>query len=335
MTLGVEIMKLMYILAGALVALMLLVAMPVAAASVEPVLYEKYSAKPGEDNPDIPNIVTGDAKYECDQVNDPDCDFAYKWNEDPDGEDGPPLGYPAEGAPNGEITTEDGNTFTISNSDGKTFDWASDYPVCSVMVKAGTAYYVYFYGGATSDTGLVAPDSKDISHISFCYNDPDTCYEEETAWAVGTNYVRKPSAISGGNWAMFVEYAKGPIYQLRADGGDGVGTIIGTATFSAPYDAQYPVIKKGKIVGTDTKPSVDILIELTNGAKFYYDVNDPVYDNNLKVQDYATAPSKNPSPGLFTYKVNIPEGSTTGTITVPVNIFYGIHLDVALPVPCE
>ncbi len=65
-----------------------------------------------------------------------------------------------------------GNTITIANSDGKTFDWASEYPVCAVVVKAGTGAYIYYYSGAYGDTGLVAPWGKDISHVAFCFDEP-------------------------------------------------------------------------------------------------------------------------------------------------------------------
>ncbi|MDD3717416.1 MAG: SdrD B-like domain-containing protein [Actinomycetota bacterium] len=75
-------------------------------------------------------------------------------------------------APNGTYTSN-GNTITISNSTGKVFDWASVYPVQCVIVKAGTAAYLFYYpGGAYGDTGLYAPYNKDISHVTFCFNVP-------------------------------------------------------------------------------------------------------------------------------------------------------------------
>lgn len=144
------------VVTGALVVLMLL-ALPVAAASVTPVLVDPWKS--------------GDAYFECSQIGST-CDFAWKldWDSSNNGVYGPLDG---------------GNTITISNDDGSTFDWATEYPVCAVIVKAGTGAYVYWYHGAYSDTGLVAPYGKEISHVTFCYNEPDMCWKEETAWAQG------------------------------------------------------------------------------------------------------------------------------------------------------
>jgi hypothetical protein len=94
-----------------------------------------------------------------------------------------------------------------------------------------------------------------------------------------------------------------------------------------------------KTVGTAKFLMVDgnltLIINLTGGTIFYYDKNDPLYDNNLKVQDYDMAPRKTPSPGSFAWKTRITPGSTEGSIIVPLNSYYGIHLDVAVPVDCE
>jgi hypothetical protein len=253
------------------------------AASVEPV--EK-------------NLTIGDAAKECGQVG--SYAFAYKvddWDQD-NGMDGE--------------YTHAGQTITISNSNGYTFDWAvTPFPLGAVIVKAGQGALVYYYDGAISDEGLLAYDDKEISHATFCWNKTDMCYEEETAWAEGARYVKK------GNWAMYVDYyGVEKTVELIADFTNYVHA--GTVTFSAPVDGE-----------------VTITVNLTGGAIFYYDLNDPLYDNNLKVQDYATAPKKTPAPGLFTWKTNIETGSITGSIVVPVNDFYGVHLDIALPVPCE
>jgi hypothetical protein len=66
------------------------------------------------------------------------------------------------------------------------------------------------------------------------------------------------------------------------------------------------------------------------------DLNDDQEDDNLKVQDYnETPPARNPKIGRFDWKTFIPVGSTTGSITVPANNYYGVHLGVAYEVPCE
>jgi hypothetical protein len=81
---------------------------------------------------------------------------------------------------------------------------------------------------------------------------------------------------------------------------------------------------------------VTITIALTNTFIFYYNLNDDLEDNNLKVQDYDKAPpNKNPKIGKFEWKTMIPVGETTGSISVPANNYYGVHLDLAYEVPCE
>jgi len=262
----------------------------------------------------VPTVVekwqAGDAAFECSQAGST-ADFAWKVD---------------NAAENGTYPTEEGNTITISNSDGVFFDWASVWPVDTVIVKASTSANLFQYDGAYLDTDVYSvvktaaeydeygnmtkePTFYDISHVTFCYNEPGMCYEEETAWAAGARYVKK------GNWAMYVDYYG---VEKTVDLLAGQYTNVGTVTFSAPVDGY-----------------VTITIDLTGGAIFYYDVNDPLYDDNLKVQDYAGAPNKTPAPGLFEWKTRIEPGSTTGSIVVPVNNFYGVHLDVAVPVPCE
>jgi hypothetical protein len=91
----------------------------------------------------------------------------------------------------------------------------------------------------------------------------------------------------------------------------------GDVTFSAPVNGE-----------------VTITITLTGGAIFYYDANDVFFDDNLKIQDYSAAPKKTPKVGLFAWKWQIDVGATTATVVVPVKNFYGVHLDLALPVLC-
>jgi hypothetical protein len=246
--------------------------------------------------------ISGDAKDECGRTN---CDatFAYKFDD-----------WDVE-IPSGSYLVDGGNFITIDNvitidNEAKSFDWESDYPVCAVIVKGGTGANVYYYNGAYGDTGLVAPGGKGISHVTFCYNDPDLCYQENSAWTSGPRYVNK------GNWAMYSsrsELESGVV--IIADGGSNP-TNVGTA----------------KLIYVNGTPTIDIV--LTGGAIFYYDVNDPLYDDNLKVQDYEYAPKRAPSPGQFAWKAAIAVGATQGSIVVPENNFYGIHLDVAILVPC-
>jgi hypothetical protein len=239
---------------------------------------------------------SGNSYFECSQAGGTCWQFAYKvddWNS------------------SGKNGTYDhaGNTITITNSNGKTFDWSSVWPVCKVIVKAGTGAYIYNYEpGVYNDASLSAPENKDISHVTFCFTDPDNCYQEETAWA-GTD---KYNNIKGGNWATYFPYPSGPVLLFA-----GKNIPAGSATFSTPVDG-----------------SVTITITLTGGFIFYYNPNDSE-DDNLKVQDYAEIPSGNPSPGQFVWKKYIESGETTATILVPVNYYYGLHLDVAYPFDCD
>lgn len=262
---------------------------------------------------------TGDAAQEC--VTNLGYDFGLKidsWNQEVGG------AYTCDnGAESCFFAPGYENAITISNNDGVFFDWASaPFALSAVVVKGGQNANVFSYNPAVNmDTGLYAPINPnngkpfDISHASFCWNkqELDQCYQDETAWAVGNRYVKK------GNWAMYVPYAGAEqTVDLRAGGGDGVGMKAGTATFSAPVDGY-----------------VTITIKLENTFIFYYDLNNDQEDHTLKVQDYAQAPNKNPSPGQFAWKAMLPVGSTTAEIKVPANNFYGVHLDLAYQVPCQ
>ncbi len=128
------------------------------------------------------------------------------------------------------------------------------------------------------------------------------CWKDETAWAAGNRYVTK------GNWATYTLYdGSAKTVTLYA----GQTYQAGTVAFSAPVDGK-----------------VTITVTLNEGFRF-----DPDSYENLKVQDYATAPGGNPSPGHFAHKKNCQ--GTPCTIEVPVNNYYGVHVDVERTVPCE
>jgi hypothetical protein len=259
------------------------------AASVEPVVFT--------------NWTSGDAMSECRQTG-YYFEYAYKWNEE--GEIDP---FELEGAPNGTAVFS-GQTITVSNSNGSTFDWQVDpFPLGAVIVKAGTGAYVFLYEDAFNDQGLYAYSGKDISHITFCWNDfEELCYQEETAWATGPRYTQR------GNWATYTPYVPDSTVTIYA----GQTMDAGTAHFSAAVDGW-----------------VEITITLDNGFIFYYDLNDDLEDHNIKIQDYELPPSGNPAIGLFAWKEMAEVGSTQYTITVPENNYYGIHLDVAYSLPCQ
>jgi hypothetical protein len=107
----------------------------------------------------------------------PDCaDINSTWTE-----------FKIDRRPQNGVYTADNSTLqiTISNTsdNADTFDWASNLGLDAVLVKAGTKTLLYTYDPeATSDTGLVTPDGKTGSHVSFCYDadppPPPTCNEQ-------------------------------------------------------------------------------------------------------------------------------------------------------------
>jgi hypothetical protein len=195
----------------------------------------------------------------------------------------------------------------------------------AAIIKGGPDANAYVYEPQSeSDSGLASPinnsgNPAELSNIGgFCWNpvpdgdgDGPSCYSGETAWAAGARYVAK------GNWATFTKYTTSSV-MLYA----GQTMNSGTVTFSAPVDNV-----------------VTITVTLNDGWRFalnpvdYNENNEPIYDNNIKVQDYAsTPPKKNPAPGLFSWKT-FADGQV-GTIEVPSNTLYGIHVDVEQEVAC-
>lgn len=226
---------------------------------------------------------------------------------------------------------------TVNVTEGIYVTWSYTAPAgyclseMAVIMKGGNDANVYYYDFTDdpkseeyTDSGLASPynssvSSAGLSNLTFCFNlvecgmPPVECYKDETAWAANGNVPGSLRYTTRGNWATYVEYAVDKTVNFYA----GQNMLSGTATFSAPDDDM-----------------VTITINLTNGFLFFHeDVDNP--DDNLKVQDYANAPSGNPAPGQFAWKQTLDFGTTTATIKVPYNNFYGIHLDVAYPVPCD
>jgi len=153
------------------------------------------------------------------------------------------------------------------------------------------------YGGDVVDP-LQGSWYGNIEYVVQCCDEPppEECFEfkGETAWADGPRYV------SRGNWATYTPYVNvAKIEILYA----GQNNNFGTVTFSPPLNGL-----------------VTITINLTGDWEFA-DV-----EENVKIQDYAVALTRNPSPGQFKWK-----GTASGksfAIDVPVNNFYGVHADV-------
>lgn len=124
-------------------------------------------------------------------------------------------------------------------------------------------------------------------------NERECLWKEETAWAAGPRYV------SRGNWATYTPYQSNEPVMLYA----GQHMEAGTVAFSGVEDGY-----------------VTITISLNEGWRFA-----PVPEN-VKIQGYASAPSKTPSPGGFAWKST--ESGDYAEIVVPASNFYGVHVDV-------
>ena len=118
-------------------------------------------------------------------------------------------------------------------------------------------------------------------------------WQPESAWAAGTRYVTQ------GNWATYTPYVADDTVTLYA----GQTIEAGMVHFSSPDN-----------------DIVTITITLDSGWRFAEAVE------NVKVQDYMDPPAGNPSPGQFEWKGDA-DGSSF-EIEVPVNSFYGVHVDV-------
>ena len=180
--------------------------------------------------------------------------------------------------------------------------WSGVHGGLAVILKGGPGANVYFYDASyTYDSGLASPPNPGgniptLSNITFCWNPPPPQECEwigETAWAAGSRYV------SRGNWATYTPYVPGSTVTLFA----GQTMNAGTVSFSAPVGGM-----------------VEITVTLNSGWRF------EAVDENVKIQDYAVAPSGHPAPGLFAHK-----GTATGSpfsVWVPQNNFYGVHVNV-------
>jgi len=205
------------------------------AASVVPVLFDLWTS--------------GEADFECSQIG--DYDFAYKVD-----------GW-SESDPNG-VYTHEGQTITVkayeAGGEYKTFDWeVSPYPLGAVIVKAGTGTLVYYYTGASSDTGLYAPDGKGVSHATFCWDAP-TDYEELTVSKTAeTSYIRthKWSIDKSVDTEFGYEHEGFPKIWLYIDGsGNEKATWTVDVTYDGYDDSDFNVSGDITIENTGTLDAV-------------------------------------------------------------------------------
>ncbi len=185
-------------------------------------------------------------------------------------------------APNGTWVAE-GNTITISNSNGKVFDWSALYGIGAVIVKAGTGANVWFYDPkSTGDTGLYGYANKDISHVTFCWSydvvvskSANPSFTRTWAWTIAktgdqtaltlslgqqflVNYaVTVDAAYADSDWAVAGEitvYNPDPSFEARiANVTDIVSEGI-EATVTCPA---YTVAPLGTLVCTYSTPLPD------------------------------------------------------------------------------
>lgn len=173
----------------------------------------------------VTNWTSGNAETECEAAGG-DCGYAYKIDE-----------WDEEFGMDGDFETMEGNTITILNSDGKTFDFVSEYPVCKVIVKAGRGAIIYTYpeGGVYEDSGLLGFQGKGISHVTFCYAEPP-----ELIIAVKARYDRNTSETT-----------------TTEDNCESAGMVAFTAGWCAilgynpyPSTASFDMVRQGVVVGT-------------------------------------------------------------------------------------
>ena len=173
------------------------------------------------------------------------------------------------------------------------------YTLCAGCVDAATK---------AGNEDIRNADSPDPGFASIlgpvcCPIEVEECWEGETAWADGERYVNP------GNWATYTAYnGVARVATLFA----GQTLDAGTVFFSAPEDGL-----------------VTICIMLNEGFRFADD------EENVKIQDYDEAPTGNPAPGQFQWKGTADQGDAMFWIVVPVNGFYGVHVDVERLVDCE
>jgi len=143
-----------------------------------------------DDNPDC-----GDAGY----------GFGFKVNGDDNG-----IYYltATYGSLTGGAPSDPGNSITISNSNGTTFDWSATLGIDAVIVKGGNNANLYEYDPEeTSDSGLHPPINSNtgqpygISHIEFCYDyEVVVSKTAETAFTRTYNWTITKAVVPDEHW---------------------------------------------------------------------------------------------------------------------------------------
>jgi hypothetical protein len=195
------------------------------------------------------------------------------------------------------LTVHDKTLGTVTAPYGDTFDYDKEFKWADYG-QDGCGSYTY-------DNTATIVETEQSASATLKVNVQCLIFKGETAWAANGDVPLELRYTQRGNWATYVKYAEKTTTLFA-----GQTIPVGTVTFSA--------------VDND---KVTITVILTGDWEFE-DVAE-----NLKVQDYAEAPSGNPSPGLFDHKKTCDVDVNTCSIVVPANNFYGVHVNVGEWVP--
>jgi hypothetical protein len=188
---------------------------------------------------------------------------------------------------------------TVTAPEGDTFTYDKNF--------AWADYGAEKCGGYTYPNTASIVETKQSASATLKVNVQCFIFQGETAWAANGTKPLELRYTKQGNWATYVEYKN---VEKTTTLFAGQTIPVGTVGFSTVSDGK-----------------VTITVTLTAPWKFE-DVAE-----NLKVQDYAKAPSGNPEPGLFAHKKTCDTAWNACSIVVPANKFYGVHVNVGQWVP--
>jgi hypothetical protein len=181
---------------------------------------------------------------------------------------------------------------TVTAPNGDKFSYTKDFAYDDYFPACG--HFEYDNTATIVETGQTADATLKVNV---------QCYDCETAWAANGLVPGSIRYTNRGNWATYVDFRAGGTKTVNIYAAQTY--YVGTATFT-------------KLNGT---ASIDI--DLDDGVILNWNTSEAV-----KIQGYNSAPSGNPSPGLFTtYKGGLPVPN------VPYFKYYGVHLDLCYPDP--
>jgi hypothetical protein len=234
------------------------------------------------------------------------------------------------------------NSISVTVTDKTYVAWSSTAPTGAAIIKGTNAANTYVYvPQAYGDSGLASPVAGgsnmpgNLSNIGgFCWKPvnepPQQCFEDETAWSANGSKAGESRYNEKGNWATYTAY-DGQEKTVTLFAGQNID--VGSVKFSTSVEEKITItvnLTGNWVFGVNYELDEEGNLKLDEGGN-------PIRDDNLKVQDYikgtdGKGPSGNPAPGLFAHKAVCT--SSPCTIDVPKNDFYGVHIDVALPVAC-